>query len=161
MQQQEWKAASSAHRARRRAAFGIGMYAQARPLGISAERAAREDRQVAAALAALPAAPAPVGFSAPLPPRRPANYGLVLSKIREARAELARRAAERAEYEALGLDVPRYITSDENLRRAASAAGHFRRDLARPLAHLADVEANLRVVRAYRDMLAAQTRAAA
>lgn len=161
MQQQEWKAASGAYRAYRRTVKGIGMYAQARPLGISAERAVAEDAAVGAELAALPVTLAPAGFSRPAMPYRPADWRAVIRKIKDARAELARRDAEMAECEALGIESPRYIVSADTLRREADVRRYRVRSLDRPLDHLHNVEANLRVVHSYRDMVACELRASA
>lgn len=154
---QQWKSASQAYRARRRAAAGIGMYLQARPLGVSAERAQQEEVQVRADLAALPVAPAPAGWD--IPQDQSATFATkaegrrrVLAIAESCRAELARRAAEREEYARLGLDGPRYIESDAILRDRPGAALHGFLAVVRgnpnPLSRLLDAEANLRVVAA-------------
>jgi hypothetical protein len=61
----------------------------------------------------------PAGYSEPAAdpllalPRKRRDF---LARQRAARAELDRRAAERAEYAALGLDAPTYIRSDALIR---------------------------------------------
>lgn len=76
----------------------------------------------------------------------------MIRKIKAARAELARRDTERAECEELGLEAPRYIVSDETLRREADVRRYRVRSLDRPLDHLHNVEANLLVVHAAAEM---------
>lgn len=165
--QQQWKAASRAYRARRRAVAGIGMYLQARPLGVAAERVQQEEVDAQAALAALPAAPAPTGWD--YPQDQAATFAAkaegrrrVLAIAREVHAELARRAAERVDCALAGVEPPRYIESDEILRERPTGAlrGYLAvgRGNPHPLDRLHDVEQNLRVAAAGRDLAAAWAR---
>ena len=156
-----YKAAASAHR--RAASTRGAVDARYRCYGLTAEAQARR----LAELATAPVIDAPAGFSRPaICPFRdlPTRRRDVARRIREARAELARRAEERRWNELLGtVCVPSYIVTDESLadRITTSAFLHgcHVRGNPYPLFQLRMAEGNVQVLAAYRDLCEAEANA--
>lgn len=112
MEQQQYREHSGAYRAYHRKALAIGFHSA----GVK-----------------LPSVAKPAGFD--FPSADPLTFAAgnrtkLIAKLREDRAELARRDAERAEYAALQLDAPRYIRTDALIRAGMEAA------VAQHLAHV-------------------------
>lgn len=136
MDQTSYRTEAGAYRAYIRKACAIGFHSAGVPLASVAKPAGFDT-----------ASPDPLTTLA-------TRRAKLLDALREDRAELSRREAERAEYRALGLEAPSYIVTDGLIidRMAAMSWHHLRavRGCSMPLAVLSLHEGTMRVIQAWR-----------